>query len=89
MIGSSPKDKLNTTKSTNGQDSSHEEIKIHEGTIFLAHKVHKSIVKFNGPQMGEFGANETKFLSKKIEEFTRARKEHTHILKTTNITYHK
>ena len=89
MTVSSPKDKLNTTKSTNVQDSSHEEIKIHKGTSFLAHKVDESFVKFIGPQMGEFGADETKFLSQKINGFTRAKKEHTHILKATNITYHK
>ena len=51
MTGSSPKDKLNTTKSTNGQDTSHEEIKIHKGTSFLAHKVDETIVKFIGPQI--------------------------------------
>ena len=79
MTGSSPKDKLNATKSTNGQDTSHKEIKIHKGTSFLAHKVDESIVKFIGPQIGDFRANETKFSSQKIDEFTRARKEHTHI----------
>ena len=89
MTSSSPKDKLNTTKSTNGQDTSHEEIKIHKGTSFLAHKVDESIVKFIGPQMGEFGAGKTKFSSQKIDGFTRARDEHTRILKATNIKYHK
>ena len=49
MTGSSRKDKLNTTKSINGQDTLHKEIKIHKGTSFLAHKVEESIVKFIGP----------------------------------------
>ena len=65
MTGSSPKDKLNTTKSTNGQDTSHEEIKIHKGTSLLAHKVDESIVRFISPQLGQFGTDESKFLSKK------------------------
>ena len=40
----------------------------------------ESIAKSVGPQMGEFGVDETKFLSQKIDGFTRARVEqNTHI----------
>ena len=74
MTGSSPKDKLNATKSTNWQDTSHKEIKIHKGTSFLAHKVDESIVKFIGPQIGDFRANETKFSSQKNRRIHKGKK---------------
>lgn len=62
---------------------------IQKGTSLLAHKVDESIVKFISPQVGEFGIDESKFLSKKIEGFTWARDEHTDILKAMNVKYHK
>ena len=59
-------------------NSSHEEIKIHKGTSFLADKVDKSIMKFISPQMDNFETNESKLLSHKVDKFIRAGDEHTH-----------
>ena len=58
-------------------NSSHEDIKIHKGTSFLAHKMDESIMKFISSQMDECETDESKLLSHKVDGFIRARDEHT------------